>query len=80
MHPLAVMQRKVTNIDKAGENQVRLHASTSNLSISSTASSNLPSFFDDDDEEEEVEDWTQSVLLAADVDGKWTLHKPSSPS
>ena len=40
----------------------------SNLSIASTASSNHLSLFDDDDDDEGMEEWTQSVLLAADVD------------
>jgi hypothetical protein len=49
-------------------NYVRPQTSTSNLSISSTASSNHLSLFDDDDDDVGMEEWTQSVLLAADVD------------
>ena len=58
-HPLSMMHR----------NYIRPQASTSNLSISSTASSNHLSLFDDDDDDEGMEEWTQSVLLAADVEG-----------
>ena len=47
-------------------NYIRPQASTSNLSISSTASSHHLSLFDDDDDDDAgMEDWTQSVLLAA---------------
>jgi len=54
-HPLSIAHRS---------------ASSSNLSIASTAKSNHLSLFDDDDDDdhEGMEDWTQSVLLAVDVD------------
>ncbi|KAF9038279.1 RhoGAP-domain-containing protein [Hymenopellis radicata] len=42
----------------------------SNASVLSTASSNHLGILDDD---EDQEDWTQSVLMAADADGPWTL-------
>ncbi|KAF9479053.1 hypothetical protein BDN70DRAFT_932896 [Pholiota conissans] len=61
---------------KPGENHLRHQASSSNLSIVSTASSHHLSLFEDDDQEN-VEDWTQSVLLAADMDGKWSIQKPN---
>ncbi|KAF8198130.1 hypothetical protein BJ912DRAFT_58547 [Pholiota molesta] len=62
---------------KPGENHIRPQASSSNLSIISTTSSHHLSLFEDDDTED-VEDWTQSVLLAADVDGKWSIQKPDA--
>lgn len=62
---------------KPGENHIRPQASSSNLSIVSSTSSHHLSLFEDDDPED-VEDWTQSVLLAADVDGKWSIQKPDA--
>lgn len=41
-------------------------------SLSSTTSSNHLGLLDNDDDEE---DWTQSVLLAADVDGGWSIQR-----
>lgn len=42
----------------------------SNASVLSTASSNHLGILDDD---EDHEDWTQSVLMAADADGPWAI-------
>lgn len=57
---------------KPGESHIRPQASSSNLSL---ASSHHLSLFEDDESDEGMEGWTQSVLLAADVDGKWVVQK-----
>ncbi|KAG7446505.1 RhoGAP-domain-containing protein [Guyanagaster necrorhizus] len=48
--------------------------SASKASYLSNASSNHLGLLDDEDKE----DWTQSVLMAADADGGWTVTAPSS--
>ncbi|KAK0213069.1 hypothetical protein DFS33DRAFT_1286233 [Desarmillaria ectypa] len=48
--------------------------SASKTSFSSNASSNHLGLLDDEDKE----DWTQSVLMAADADAGWTVRTPSS--
>ena len=56
---------------KPGESHIRPQASSSNLSL---ASSHHLSLFEDDESDEGImEGWTQSVLLAADVDGQWVV-------
>ncbi|KAF5328854.1 hypothetical protein D9619_011704 [Psilocybe cf. subviscida] len=72
--PLAINSKRTI---KPGENHLRAKASTSNMSVASTASSHRLSLFEDD-EDERMENWTQSVLLAADAKGTWTIQKPSS--
>ena len=54
--------------------QPTLRSKQSMASISSTASSNHLGLLDDDNNEE---DWTQSVLMAADVDGGWNIRHPN---
>jgi hypothetical protein len=71
IHPLSFTHRTTTaRAMKSGGNysHIRSQASSSNLSIASTASSNHLSLFEDEDDDEGMEEWTQSVLLAADVD------------
>ncbi|PPQ63741.1 hypothetical protein CVT24_004250 [Panaeolus cyanescens] len=58
---------------KPGENHLRMQQP--NVSTHSVASSHQLSLFDDNEHEE---DWTQSVLLAADVNGQWSIRKPGS--
>jgi hypothetical protein len=72
--PLSINPKRTI---KPGENHLRPKASTSNMSIASTASSHRLSLFEDD-EDERMENWTQSVLLAADAKNTWTVQKPSS--
>ncbi|KNZ80268.1 Rho GTPase-activating protein gacZ [Termitomyces sp. J132] len=48
-------------------------AASPGLSTSSSTSSNHLGLLDEDIEQK---DWSKSVLLAADVDGGWTIHQP----
>lgn len=72
--PLSINPKRTI---KPGENHLRPKASTSNMSVASTASSHRLSLFEDD-EGERMENWTQSVLLAADTNGAWSIQNPSS--
>ncbi|KAL0956685.1 hypothetical protein HGRIS_002813 [Hohenbuehelia grisea] len=61
--PVAVPRTKPTS---------RALFSSSNASVRSNASSNHLGLLDD---EEDREDWTKSVLMAADMDGEWSIQR-----
>ncbi|PPR07351.1 hypothetical protein CVT26_013664 [Gymnopilus dilepis] len=72
VEPLFIKRKeKGASVKEAPAPALRAQASTSNLSIASTSSNHLNMFDDAGD----GEDWTQSVLLAADVDGSWSIQR-----
>ncbi|KAF9050171.1 hypothetical protein BJ165DRAFT_1525445 [Panaeolus papilionaceus] len=71
--PLSSPTSPYRTVIKPGENHLRMRQP--NVSTHSVATSHQLSLFDDSDQ---GEDWTQSVLLAADINGQWSIQKPGS--
>ncbi|TFK44206.1 hypothetical protein BDQ12DRAFT_717378 [Crucibulum laeve] len=73
----ASSQTSLVSVSQPGVSQLRPNPIVRGrgASVSSTASSNHLGLLDDADSEEE--DWTNSVLLAADVNGQWSIQHPS---